>query len=137
MVYRSLFHGFLWFIVFTGFLQFKGNFVSDHYRCDWALWMALESLNVCPCCYMYVCLTRGRWQCLLDKFIFHLQWLRALPSSRQSFNMVFGECPYCSKVRKLFIGQFYMYIVCWFFLKFKVPVTSKLISSHLILYFLQ
>ncbi|KAF3708528.1 E3 ubiquitin-protein ligase FANCL [Channa argus] len=25
------------------------------------------------------------------------QWLRALPSSRQSFNIVFGECPYCSK----------------------------------------
>ncbi|XP_077960643.1 E3 ubiquitin-protein ligase FANCL isoform X7 [Gasterosteus aculeatus] len=25
------------------------------------------------------------------------EWLRALPSSRQSFYMVFGECPYCSK----------------------------------------
>lgn len=25
------------------------------------------------------------------------EWLRALSSSRQSFNMVFGECPYCSK----------------------------------------
>ncbi|XP_068583786.1 E3 ubiquitin-protein ligase FANCL [Cebidichthys violaceus] len=25
------------------------------------------------------------------------EWLRALPSSRQSFNVVFGECPYCSK----------------------------------------
>ncbi|KAM3838130.1 E3 ubiquitin-protein ligase FANCL [Diretmus argenteus] len=25
------------------------------------------------------------------------QWLRSLPSSRQSFNIVFGECPYCSK----------------------------------------
>uniref|UniRef100_A0A3Q2SUF3 E3 ubiquitin-protein ligase FANCL n=1 Tax=Fundulus heteroclitus TaxID=8078 RepID=A0A3Q2SUF3_FUNHE len=25
------------------------------------------------------------------------EWLRALPSSRQSFNLVFGECPYCSK----------------------------------------
>ncbi|EDO38136.1 predicted protein [Nematostella vectensis] len=25
------------------------------------------------------------------------EWLRSLPSSRQSFNMVFGECPYCSK----------------------------------------
>nr|XP_046257686.1 E3 ubiquitin-protein ligase FANCL isoform X3 [Scatophagus argus] len=25
------------------------------------------------------------------------EWLRALPSSRQSFNIVFGECPYCSK----------------------------------------
>ncbi|KAM8858546.1 E3 ubiquitin-protein ligase FANCL isoform 2-T3 [Spinachia spinachia] len=24
-------------------------------------------------------------------------WLRTLPSSRQSFYMVFGECPYCSK----------------------------------------
>ena len=32
---------------------------------------------------------------------FFLQWLRALPSSRQSFNMVFGECPYCSKVRHI------------------------------------
>ncbi|XP_034407279.1 E3 ubiquitin-protein ligase FANCL isoform X3 [Cyclopterus lumpus] len=25
------------------------------------------------------------------------EWLRALPSSRQSFSIVFGECPYCSK----------------------------------------
>uniref|UniRef100_A0A3P8SFZ8 FA complementation group L n=1 Tax=Amphiprion percula TaxID=161767 RepID=A0A3P8SFZ8_AMPPE len=24
-------------------------------------------------------------------------WLRALPTSRQSFSIVFGECPYCSK----------------------------------------
>ncbi|TSK22708.1 E3 ubiquitin-protein ligase FANCL [Bagarius yarrelli] len=26
------------------------------------------------------------------------EWLRGLPTSRQSFNTVFGECPYCSKV---------------------------------------
>uniref|UniRef100_A0A671KRF4 FA complementation group L n=1 Tax=Sinocyclocheilus anshuiensis TaxID=1608454 RepID=A0A671KRF4_9TELE len=26
------------------------------------------------------------------------EWLRGLPTSRQSFNIVFGECPYCSKV---------------------------------------
>ncbi|XP_017320097.1 E3 ubiquitin-protein ligase FANCL isoform X2 [Ictalurus punctatus] len=25
------------------------------------------------------------------------EWLRGLPTSRQSFNIVFGECPYCSK----------------------------------------
>ncbi|XP_029963032.1 E3 ubiquitin-protein ligase FANCL isoform X2 [Salarias fasciatus] len=25
------------------------------------------------------------------------EWLRALPSSRQSFSIVFGECPYCGK----------------------------------------
>ena len=25
------------------------------------------------------------------------EWLRALPSTRQSFNRLFGECPYCSK----------------------------------------
>uniref|UniRef100_H3D7A7 E3 ubiquitin-protein ligase FANCL n=1 Tax=Tetraodon nigroviridis TaxID=99883 RepID=H3D7A7_TETNG len=25
------------------------------------------------------------------------EWLRGLPSSRQSFNVVFGDCPYCSK----------------------------------------
>ncbi|KAM4590807.1 E3 ubiquitin-protein ligase FANCL isoform 2-T3 [Odontesthes bonariensis] len=25
------------------------------------------------------------------------EWLKALPSSRQSFSIVFGECPYCSK----------------------------------------
>ncbi|KTF80365.1 hypothetical protein cypCar_00039943 [Cyprinus carpio] len=24
-------------------------------------------------------------------------WLRGLPTSRQSFNIMFGECPYCSK----------------------------------------
>ncbi|KAJ8309595.1 hypothetical protein KUTeg_014469 [Tegillarca granosa] len=28
------------------------------------------------------------------------EWLRALPSSRQSFNIIFGECPYCSKRHK-------------------------------------
>ncbi|XP_051867985.1 E3 ubiquitin-protein ligase FANCL isoform X6 [Pristis pectinata] len=28
------------------------------------------------------------------------EWLRGLPSSRQSFNIIFGECPYCSKVRQ-------------------------------------
>lgn len=26
-----------------------------------------------------------------------LEWLRGLPSCRQSFNLIFGECPYCSK----------------------------------------
>ncbi|XP_028398537.1 E3 ubiquitin-protein ligase FANCL-like [Dendronephthya gigantea] len=25
------------------------------------------------------------------------EWLRSLPSSRQSFNIIFGECPYCNK----------------------------------------
>ncbi|XP_036430194.1 E3 ubiquitin-protein ligase FANCL [Colossoma macropomum] len=25
------------------------------------------------------------------------EWLRGLPTSRQSFNVVFGECPYCNK----------------------------------------
>ena len=28
------------------------------------------------------------------------QWLRALPTSKTSFNLVFGECPYCNKVCK-------------------------------------
>ncbi|KAK3733582.1 hypothetical protein QZH41_008474 [Actinostola sp. cb2023] len=27
-----------------------------------------------------------------------IEWLKSLSSSRQSFNMIFGECPYCSKV---------------------------------------
>ena len=27
------------------------------------------------------------------------QWLRALPSTRQTLRTVFGECPYCSTVR--------------------------------------
>lgn len=42
------------------------------------------------------------------------EWLRDLPSTRQSFNMVFGECPYCSKpitvkmvTGKWFIGDGY------------------------------
>ena len=26
-----------------------------------------------------------------------LQWLRSVPNFRQSFNVIFGECPYCSK----------------------------------------
>ncbi|TWW78489.1 E3 ubiquitin-protein ligase FANCL [Takifugu flavidus] len=25
------------------------------------------------------------------------EWLRGLPSSRQSFSVIFGDCPYCSK----------------------------------------
>uniref|UniRef100_A0AAR2ITC7 RING-type domain-containing protein n=1 Tax=Pygocentrus nattereri TaxID=42514 RepID=A0AAR2ITC7_PYGNA len=29
------------------------------------------------------------------------EWLRGLPTSRQSFNVVFGECPYCNKVMTL------------------------------------
>ncbi|KAF1513370.1 E3 ubiquitin-protein ligase FANCL, partial [Eudyptes sclateri] len=28
------------------------------------------------------------------------EWLQGLPSSRQSFHVIFGECPYCNKVRK-------------------------------------
>ncbi|NXF04237.1 FANCL ligase, partial [Smithornis capensis] len=28
------------------------------------------------------------------------EWLQGLPTSRQSFNTIFGECPYCNKVRK-------------------------------------
>ncbi|XP_055099336.2 E3 ubiquitin-protein ligase FANCL isoform X3 [Symphalangus syndactylus] len=31
------------------------------------------------------------------------EWLRGLQTSRQSFNIIFGECPYCSKVSKLLI----------------------------------
>ncbi|XP_019798384.3 E3 ubiquitin-protein ligase FANCL isoform X5 [Tursiops truncatus] len=31
------------------------------------------------------------------------EWLRGLLTSRQSFNVIFGECPYCSKVSKLLI----------------------------------
>ena len=31
-----------------------------------------------------------------EEFLF--QWLRALPTSRQSFNTIFGDCPYCEKV---------------------------------------
>lgn len=31
------------------------------------------------------------------------EWLRGLLTSRQSFNIIFGECPYCSKVSKLFV----------------------------------
>uniref|UniRef100_A0A452F7L4 FA complementation group L n=1 Tax=Capra hircus TaxID=9925 RepID=A0A452F7L4_CAPHI len=31
------------------------------------------------------------------------EWLRGLLTSRQSFNIMFGECPYCSKVSSLFV----------------------------------
>uniref|UniRef100_T1J608 SRCR domain-containing protein n=1 Tax=Strigamia maritima TaxID=126957 RepID=T1J608_STRMM len=31
------------------------------------------------------------------------EWLKVLPSSRLSFNVIFGDCPYCSKVSKAFI----------------------------------
>ena len=30
--------------------------------------------------------------------VFLLQWLRGLPTSRMSFNTIFGECPYCNQV---------------------------------------
>ena len=29
----------------------------------------------------------------------HRQWLRALPTTRQSFQTLFGACPYCGEVR--------------------------------------
>eukprot|EP00079_Xenopus_tropicalis_P035564 XP_017949335.1 PREDICTED: E3 ubiquitin-protein ligase FANCL isoform X1 [Xenopus tropicalis] len=31
------------------------------------------------------------------------EWLRGLPSSRQSFNIIYGECPYCNKVQQKFL----------------------------------
>ncbi|KAK2160239.1 hypothetical protein LSH36_137g01023 [Paralvinella palmiformis] len=31
-----------------------------------------------------------------DLIVFYFQWLQSLPSFRQSFNVTFGECPYCS-----------------------------------------
>lgn len=47
--------------------------------------------------YTWVLLTLLPIRRLLNYFCL-LQWLRGLPTSRQSFNIVFGECPYCSKV---------------------------------------
>jgi hypothetical protein len=29
----------------------------------------------------------------------HAQWLRALPTTRQSYQTLFGACPYCNEVR--------------------------------------
>lgn len=36
--------------------------------------------------------------CWKELLVFFPQWLRGLPSSRQSFSVIFGDCPYCSKV---------------------------------------
>ena len=33
------------------------------------------------------------------------QWLRSVTTTRQSFNMLFGECPYCSKPMKVKITR--------------------------------
>ncbi|ESO94180.1 hypothetical protein LOTGIDRAFT_118527 [Lottia gigantea] len=33
------------------------------------------------------------------------EWLRSLPSSRQSFNTIYGECPFCNKVRSNFMNS--------------------------------
>jgi len=35
--------------------------------------------------------------CLTQFFFFLFQWLRTLPNTRQSFNTLFGTCPYCSE----------------------------------------
>ncbi|KAK7901143.1 hypothetical protein WMY93_017912 [Mugilogobius chulae] len=64
-----------------------------------------ESLSVeCGICYSFRLESRIPDQVCNDPRCgqpFHqdclYQWLRALPSTRQSFNIVFGECPYCSK----------------------------------------
>ena len=34
------------------------------------------------------------------------EWLRSAPNSRQSFNTVFGECPYCSTAISVSITEF-------------------------------
>ncbi|XP_048373978.1 E3 ubiquitin-protein ligase FANCL isoform X2 [Sphaerodactylus townsendi] len=46
------------------------------------------------------------------------EWLRGLPSSRQSFNVIFGECPYCSKQITLKMSE---ETLKW---KFRKPVTA-------------
>eukprot|EP00123_Amoebidium_parasiticum_P000065 comp101620_c0_seq1/m.48742 comp101620_c0_seq1/g.48742 ORF comp101620_c0_seq1/g.48742 comp101620_c0_seq1/m.48742 type:complete len:375 (-) comp101620_c0_seq1:48-1172(-) len=60
--------------------------------------------NECGICYSYKlgdsvpekvcdderCRQPFHVQCLVE-------WMRALPSTRQSFNVIFGECPYCCK----------------------------------------
>ncbi|CAH1792405.1 unnamed protein product [Owenia fusiformis] len=58
----------------------------------------------CGICYAYRLETQIPDQVCDDnrcKQPFHqtclFEWLKALPSSRQSFNVVFGECPYCNK----------------------------------------
>lgn len=55
--------------------------------------IAVQSVDW-KCCYE----PHIRFKVMIWSFLFCLQWLRALHSSRQSFNIVFGECPYCSKV---------------------------------------
>ncbi|XP_070590885.1 E3 ubiquitin-protein ligase FANCL isoform X2 [Erythrolamprus reginae] len=58
----------------------------------------------CGICYAYrldgaipdqVCDDSHCGQCFHQVCLY--EWLRGLPSSRQSFNVIFGECPYCSK----------------------------------------
>ncbi|XP_017277171.1 E3 ubiquitin-protein ligase FANCL isoform X1 [Kryptolebias marmoratus] len=66
-----------------------------------------SSFNVeCGICYSYRLETSVPDQVCNDPRCgqpFHqaclYEWLRALPSSRQSFSLMFGECPYCSKVQ--------------------------------------
>ncbi|XP_072247616.1 E3 ubiquitin-protein ligase FANCL isoform X2 [Leuresthes tenuis] len=64
-----------------------------------------SNFNVeCGICYSYhfdtaisdqVCNNRHCGQPFHQACLY--EWLKALPSSRQSFSIVFGECPYCSK----------------------------------------
>ena len=50
-------------------------------------------------------------------------WFKSLPSTRQSFNTIFGNCPYCSTnlsidVSKIKLNPTWIYVVCCFLLWF-------------------
>ncbi|ETE72297.1 E3 ubiquitin-protein ligase FANCL, partial [Ophiophagus hannah] len=65
------------------------------YRLDGAIPDQVCDDSHCGQSFHQVCLYEQITPCFI------LQWLRGLPSSRQSFNVIFGECPYCSKLENL------------------------------------
>ena len=55
------------------------------------------------CCVWFDVMAYGIHMCTHDNKIlcysaFVVQWLKTLPTTRQSFGTLFGECPYCNEV---------------------------------------
>src|SRR5436190_213317 len=43
-------------------------------------------------------------------FLFLSKWLRAIPSTTQTFNRLRGDCPYCNNVNEIFVVRFEIFL---------------------------
>ena len=63
---------------------------ADDYSVECAICYAYHLDDAVPECACDSCNKPFHQMCLCE-------WLRGLPTTHQSFNRLFGECPYCSK----------------------------------------